>query len=70
MAVPYWLIVGVFSIGILYFVIFWIRMFIDCIKREFPNPSEKVVWILVLIFLGMVGAFVYHIVVKKNDKKI
>ena len=49
--------------------VFWILMIIDCVKREFKGENDKVVWILVLVFLGFIGAVIYYFVVKVNDKK-
>jgi len=49
---------------------FWIWMLIDCLKRKFGNDTEKIVWVLVIIFLGAIGAAVYYFVVKTDDKKI
>ena len=48
---------------------FWIWMLIDCLKRNFKNDTEKIVWVLVIIFLGAIGAAVYYFIVKINDKK-
>lgn len=44
--------------------LYWLFSLIDCVKRDFANSSEKVVWVLVLIFVGILGAFIYNIVVK------
>jgi len=47
-------------------LIFWIAMIIDCAKRNFKKDAEKIVWILVLIFLGVLGAIIYYFVVKRK----
>jgi len=52
-------------ISILAFV-FWIFMILDCVKKKFKNDSEKIVWILILIFTGLIGALIYYFVVKKK----
>ena len=49
--------------------VFWILMIIDCAKRDFKKDVEKIVWILVLIFLQVIGALIYYFVVKADDKK-
>lgn len=46
-------------------VVFWIWMIIDCAQRKMKD-NDKVVWILILIFLGSIGALVYYFVVKRN----
>ena len=50
-------------VGILLFV-FWILMIIDCVKRSFKNDIEKILWIVVMIFTGWIGAVVYYIAVR------
>ena len=46
--------------------IFWILMIIDCIQRKKMTDGERIAWILVLIFLGILGAVVYYIAVKRT----
>jgi len=41
--------------------IFWIWMLIDCIQRDFEG-NGKVVWLLVILLLGFIGALIYLIV--------
>ncbi len=50
--------------------ILWIIMLIDCAKREFKNSNDKVLWILVIILAGAIGAVVYYFAVKKKNKKM
>lgn len=52
---------------VIFTIAFWICMIIDCVKREFRQPNEKIVWILVLIFLHFLGALIYWGVVKKSS---
>ena len=49
--------------------VFWIKMIIDCAKRNFKAENEKIVWILVIVLLGFLGATVYYFAVKADDKK-
>jgi prolipoprotein diacylglyceryltransferase len=55
-------------LGILAFV-FWILMLVDCVKRKFKEDSEKIVWVIVIVFTGIIGALIYYFVVKVKDKK-
>jgi len=55
-------------LGIASFV-FWILMVIDAAKRGFKNSNEKVVWIIVIVLLGALGALIYYFAVKRNSKK-
>lgn len=41
-------------------------MIIDCAQRKFKSDSEKVVWILVIVLLGWLGAIIYYFVVKRK----
>ena len=58
----------VFALSILAFV-FWILMLIDCVKRKFKEDTEKIIWVLVLIFTGIIGALIYYFIVKNKKKK-
>jgi glucan phosphoethanolaminetransferase (alkaline phosphatase superfamily) len=58
----------IIALGIFVFI-FWILMLIDCLKRRFKESSEKIVWILVIIFTQIIGAMIYYFIVKVNDKK-
>ena len=62
---------GIFAIaiGILLFV-FWLWMLIDCLKRDFKKDYEKIVLVLVMIFVHLLGAVIYYFVVKVSDKEI
>jgi hypothetical protein len=53
-------------IGIL-LTVFWIWMLIDCARRDFEG-SEKVVWILVIVLLGALGAAIYYFVGRKKGR--
>ncbi len=51
-------------------VVFWIWTIIDCARRNFKGDTEKIVWILILIFLGILGSIIYYfaIVYQKRRK--
>ncbi len=48
-------------------IIFWIFMLVDAAKREFQNPNDKVVWILVIALVGIIGAAIYYFVIKRKS---
>ncbi len=54
---------GLLGIFILLFAIaafvFWIWALIDCIKNTRLSDTEKVVWVLVILFLHFLGALIY-----------
>lgn len=72
----FWWFFPVFAgIGALAFVIailllaFWIWMIVDCAKRKFKNDVEKIVWIVVIVLGGWIGALVYLIVIRMMNAR-
>jgi len=49
---------------------FWIWMLIDAARREFDDPNTKVLWIILLVLLGVVGAIVYYFVIKRKGPAV
>ena len=39
--------------------VFWIWTIIDAALREFQDSTEKIVWILVILFLNILGSLIY-----------
>ena len=48
--------------------VFWLTMLIDAIKHA-PDKL-KIIWVLIIIFTHVVGAFVYYFVEKRPRHKI
>jgi len=46
------------SILYLLCLIFWIWMLVDCIQRRMDS-TQKIIWVLVLLFLNVLGAIIY-----------
>ena len=56
-------------------IILWVVALIDLLQREasdFPNaragrpdPNERLIWVLIVLLVGTVGAIVYYFVVMK-----
>jgi hypothetical protein len=49
----------------------WIWMLIDCIKRDedqFPpmGDNTKLIWILIVVLAGWLGAIIYYFMVKQK----
>ena len=61
------LIIAVFSLISIGGTILWIFMLIDCAKREFKNSNDKLLWILIIVLAGFIGAVVYYFAVKKKN---
>ena len=53
-----------FVIGIIVFII----VLIDILRRDDLDALEKILWILVVWFLGIVGAIIYYLLSKRNLK--
>ena len=53
------LAIGVFA--------FWVWMLIDCAQAPEPagDSSHRLVWILILVFTGWIGALIYFFVVRQ-----
>ena len=62
-------IFGLMSIVFLVLVVFWVLMIVDCAKRKFKNSTEKIIWILVIVFLKWFGAVVYFLVIPMYNRK-
>jgi hypothetical protein len=55
----------VLAIAILAFV-FWIMMLVDCIQNSRLDSNEKIIWVLVIIFLHALGALIYLLAGRKK----
>jgi uncharacterized membrane protein len=52
--------------------VFWLLMLIDCLKRPddkfaFGGNYAKIIWVLVIIFTGFIGALIYYFLIKRAD---
>jgi hypothetical protein len=55
------LVISTFSglLGLLAFI-FWLWMLIDAIKNPRLDGSQRVIWILVIIFIPCLGSLIYY----------
>ncbi|MFH1394284.1 MAG: PLD nuclease N-terminal domain-containing protein [Candidatus Micrarchaeota archaeon] len=71
------LISGYFSIiGLIYclaliiglgsFVV-WLWALVDCLGRKFKGENDKLLWVLVILFAGIIGSVIYYFLVKKKE---
>ena len=58
---------GGFGILFILLTVFWIWMLVDCIKNEGLTGNERIVWILVVIFLGWLGALIYMLAARDKQ---
>ncbi|MEM4259492.1 MAG: PLDc N-terminal domain-containing protein [Candidatus Pacearchaeota archaeon] len=59
----YGILIGIVAIA------FWLWMLIDCANRKFKRSWEKIAWILIIVILGWIGAFIYLILVPIFNQK-
>ena len=46
--------------------VFWIWMLIDALTNKKVKGTDLLVWIIVIIFLGIIGALIYYFIVKRK----
>lgn len=63
-----WVIVGFIGLVSLLGFAFWIWMLIDVVQRPMKD-NDKVVWIILLIFLQVIGAIIYFFTARRKHKK-
>lgn len=44
-------------------IVFWIMMLVHLVTHDIEN---KLVWVIIVVFTGIVGAIIYYFVVKQN----
>ena len=50
--------------------ILWIWALLDCLKNPaLKNGVDRLVWIIVIVFLHVLGALIYYLVMKNQPKK-
>lgn len=48
----------------------WIVGLISCLKRNFTNPNDKIVWLIVILFLNAFGSLIYYfVVIRASENK-
>ena len=50
-------------------LIFWISCIVDIARSNFDSSTTKIVWLLVVIFLGILGALIYNFAGKPTRSK-
>ncbi len=58
--------------------LFWIWMLVDCLARDYrefgticsDKSADKLIWILLLLFIPLVGALAYHISVRRRTRPL
>ncbi len=50
-------------------IVFWIWSLVDCLKSEWKNPSDRIVWFLVILFLNLFGSLLYVLIAPSKKVK-
>jgi hypothetical protein len=50
---------GGFMLFMLGSVVVWIVALVDVVKREFKEPNDKLIWVLVVCLTQFIGALIY-----------
>ncbi|RYF79996.1 MAG: hypothetical protein EOO03_17705 [Chitinophagaceae bacterium] len=46
--------------------VFWVKMIIEIAQSEFKSRDAKIVWLLITLLLGFVGALIYYFVGRES----
>ena len=53
-------LIGIISLLALLGIAFWVWVLFDCIGHEPSEGNDKIIWILIIILLGLLGALMYY----------
>jgi uncharacterized membrane protein YphA (DoxX/SURF4 family) len=65
-----WAVAGLvlfISVLVIFCIVFWFWMLIDCLQRK--KFEDKLIWVLILVFLNLIGAILYYFLVKHKEKR-
>jgi hypothetical protein len=57
-----------FCVVALVATVFWLWMLVDALTNE-PDTNQKILWFLVIFFLHFIGALIYFVVRKGENKR-
>lgn len=50
-------------------VVLWVWALVDCLTRkDYESDNEKLLWALVILFAGIIGAALYYFLVKRKKE--
>ena len=47
--------------------VFWIWMLIDCATNQRLKGNDKIIWILIVLFLNWLGGLIYFLVIRNKN---
>ncbi len=51
---------------VIFTVVFWLWMLVDCLQRK--KFEDKLVWVLVILFLNVLGSILYYFIAKEKTQ--
>lgn len=70
---------GLLALGVLFMLllmlggialfVFWIWMLISCIRNDQISANERLIWVIVIVFLNIIGAVLYYFLGRGKKKK-
>ena len=60
-----WIVI--LAVAILGFAL-WIWALVDSLNRKYKHHDNRILWVLVVVFAGLIGAIVYYFCVVRNPK--
>ncbi|MCA9386014.1 PLDc N-terminal domain-containing protein [Candidatus Dojkabacteria bacterium] len=49
--------------------VLWVIVLIDAVQREFESDNDRLVWVLIILFTGWIGAAIYYLKFMKKSSK-
>lgn len=49
--------------------LFWLWMIIDLLKRKSMDGTNKLIWLVVLVFINVIGVLLYFFMVYRPERK-
>ena len=56
-----YLIIRFMVVAVVWYIVFWIWMLVDCIRNEPAGSSERITWIMIMLVIGPIGAMAYSL---------
>ncbi len=57
---------GAFIMFMIGSVVVWVLALVDVVKREFKDPNDKLIWVLVVCLTQFIGGLIYIAVGRKK----
>lgn len=57
------------QLSILFLIGLWVYTLFDCLRSEFVEPNQKLIWVIVIIFVPFLGPLMYLGLSKKGKVK-